>query len=137
MFGVCSSNALHARPLLNFRQTITPPCGSAEGNGRGLVTHDPHDFLEHTSLYTFSKFGGRSSHAVRVVIFFVVHDGCLCVLVVFVSPSLSHSSQLKARVQMMMEYCERVSDECSSGVMRAWHVAQSIPSVCSMCAVYC
>ena len=24
--------------------------------------------------------------------------------------------------------------ECSSGVMRAWHVAQSIPDVCSMCA---
>ena len=54
-----------------------------------------------------------------------------------VSPSLSHSSQLKAVDQEDIEYCEQVSDECSSGVMRAWHVAQSIPSVCSMCAGDC
>ena len=49
-----------------------------------------------------------------------------------VSPSLSHSSQLKAVYQI--KHNEQVSDECSSGVMRAWHVAQSIPDVCSMCA---
>ena len=53
-----------------------------------------------------------------------------------VSPSLSHSSQEKALCQRGIEVwdCEQVSDECSSGVMRAWHVAQSIPDVCSMCA---
>ena len=54
-----------------------------------------------------------------------------------VSPSLSHSSQRKAGSQRVIEYYEQVSDECSSGVMRAWHVAQSIPSVCSMCAGHC
>ena len=51
-----------------------------------------------------------------------------------VSPSLSHSSQDKADYQEGIEDYEQVSDECSSGVMRAWHVAQSIPDVCSMCA---
>ena len=51
-----------------------------------------------------------------------------------VSPSLSHSSQEKAEYQRNIKYREQVSDECSSGVMRAWHVAQSIPDVCSMCA---
>ena len=51
-----------------------------------------------------------------------------------VSPSLSHSSQRKAECQWLIEYNEQVSDECSSGVMRVWHVAQSIPDVCSMCA---
>ena len=51
-----------------------------------------------------------------------------------VSPSLSHSSQIKALDQREIEVREQVSDECSSGVMRAWHVAQSIPDVCSMCA---
>ena len=54
-----------------------------------------------------------------------------------VSPSLSHSSQEKANYQRMIEIYEQVSDECSSGVMRAWHVAQSIPSVYSMCAEDC
>ena len=54
-----------------------------------------------------------------------------------VSPSLSHSSQYKAVNQGWIEDLEQVSDECSSGVMRAWHVAQSIPSVCSMCAGDC
>ena len=54
-----------------------------------------------------------------------------------VSPSLSHSSQYKAEYQDWIEDNEQVSDECSSGVMRAWHVAQSIPSVCSMCAEDC
>ena len=51
-----------------------------------------------------------------------------------VSPSLSHSSQVKASYQSYIEDWEQVSDECSSGMMRAWHVAQSIPDVCSMCA---
>ena len=46
-----------------------------------------------------------------------------------VSPSLSHSSQVKATYQREIKYYEQVSDECSSGVMRAWHVAQSIPDV--------
>ena len=54
-----------------------------------------------------------------------------------VSPSLSHSSQWKAGSQGYIEDWEQVSDECSSGVMRAWHVAQSIPSVYSMCAEDC
>ena len=54
-----------------------------------------------------------------------------------VSPSLSHSSQRKAYDQDWIEAYEQVSDECNSGVMRAWHVAQSIPSVCSMCAEDC
>ena len=54
-----------------------------------------------------------------------------------VSPSLSHSSQYKAWDQWEIEDYEQVSDECSSGVMRAWHVAQSIPGVCSMCAGDC
>ena len=54
-----------------------------------------------------------------------------------VSPSLSHSSQGKAWRQGRIKVYEQVSDECSSGVMRAWHVAQSIPGVCSMCAGDC
>ena len=41
---------------------------------------------------------------------------------------------MKAYRQRVIELWEQVSDECSSGVMRAWHVAQSIPDVCSMCA---
>ena len=54
-----------------------------------------------------------------------------------VSPSLSHSSQWKAHYQWGIKDWEQVSDECSSGVMRAWHVAQSIPGVYSMCAGDC
>ena len=53
------------------------------------MTHGSHDLIEHDVLYRFSKFGGRSLHAVGVVIFFVVHDGCLCVLVVWLSHLLS------------------------------------------------
>ena len=53
------------------------------------MTHGPLDLIEHDLLYTFSMFGSRSSHAVRVVVFFVVHDGCLCVLVVWLSHLLS------------------------------------------------
>ena len=64
------------------------------------MTHGPHDLIEHDVLYRFSKFGGRSSHAVGVVIFFVVHDGCLCVLVVWLSHLLSltpHSGRQSIR----------------------------------------
>ena len=47
------------------------------------------------------------------------------------SPSLSPSSQEKAEWQGEIEYWERVSAECSSGVVR---VVQSIPGVWSLCA---
>ena len=43
------------------------------------MTHGPHDLIEHDVLYRFSKFGGRSSHAVGVVIFFL-----WCMMAVFV-----------------------------------------------------
>ena len=49
------------------------------------------------------------------------------------SPSLSHSSQDKARRQMGIQHYQWVSDECGSGVVRV--EAQSIPGVCSLCAV--
>ena len=61
MFGIYNLNALH--PFLT-------PLKCAEGNGHGLFTHGPLDLIEHDSLYKFSKFGGRSSHAVHVMIFF-------------------------------------------------------------------
>ena len=51
------------------------------------------------------------------------------------SPSLSHSSQDKARWQELIEDNQRVSDECGSGVVRVVQEAQSIPGVCSLCAV--
>ena len=51
------------------------------------------------------------------------------------SPSLSHSSQDKAEKQGMIEWCQEVSDECGSGVVRVVQEAQSIPGVCSLCAV--
>ena len=51
------------------------------------------------------------------------------------SPSLSHSSQEKAGRQELIEFNQRVSDECGSGVMRVVQEAQSIPCVpCSLCA---
>ena len=50
------------------------------------------------------------------------------------SPSLSHSSQDKARWQGRIETSQRVSDECGSGVVRVVQEAQSIPGVCSLCA---
>ena len=53
-----------------------------------------------------------------------------------VSPSLSHSSQEKAGWQKVIEFNQRVSDECSSGVVRVVQEAQSIPGVCSLCAGY-
>ena len=51
------------------------------------------------------------------------------------SPSLSHSSQDKAGKQRMIQYHQGVSDECGSGVVRVVQEAQSIPGVCSLCAV--
>ena len=50
------------------------------------------------------------------------------------SPSLSHSSQDKAKWQGFIESYQRVSDECGSGVVRVVQEAQSIPGVCSLCA---
>ena len=50
------------------------------------------------------------------------------------SPSLSHSSQDKAREQRAIEWWQGVSDECGSGVVRVVQEAQSIPGVCSLCA---
>ena len=51
------------------------------------------------------------------------------------SPSLSHSSQDKTGKQWRIQQCQRVSDECGSGVVRVVQEAQSIPGVCSLCAV--
>ena len=51
------------------------------------------------------------------------------------SPSLSHSSQDKAAWQRGIEANQGVSDECGSGVVRVVQEAQSIPGVCSLCAV--
>ena len=51
------------------------------------------------------------------------------------SPSLSHSSQDKAWRQREIQHCQGVSDECGSGVVRVVQEAQSIPGVCSLCAV--
>ena len=51
------------------------------------------------------------------------------------SPSLSHSSQDKAEKQGMIQVDQMVSDECGSGVVRVVQEAQSIPGVCSLCAV--
>ena len=58
----------------------------------------------------------------------------MCWLYGYLTFPLSHSSQVKTWYQREIEGYEQVSDECSSGVMRAWHVAQSIPDVCSMSA---
>ena len=52
------------------------------------------------------------------------------------SPSLSHSSQNKRGRQGWIRDCQRVSDECGSGVVRVVQEAQSIPGVCSLCAGY-
>ena len=56
------------------------------------------------------------------------------VCVMAASPSLSHSSQEKAARQGMIEYWEKVSVECSSGVVR---VVCCIPGVCCLCAGDC
>ena len=50
------------------------------------------------------------------------------------SPSLSHSSQGKAKEQGEIQDDQEVSDECGSGVVRVVQEAQSIPGVCSLCA---
>ena len=52
------------------------------------------------------------------------------------SPSLSHSSQVKARRQGEIRVWQEVSDKCGSGVVRVVQEAQSIPGVCSLCAAY-
>ena len=44
------------------------------------------------------------------------------------------SSQDRSAYQDVIENHERVSDECSSGVVRVVQEAQSIPGVCSLCA---
>ena len=49
------------------------------------------------------------------------------------SPSLSHSSQVKAMWQRQIEINQEVSDECGSGVVRVVQEAQSIPGVCVLC----
>ena len=63
---------------------------------------------------------------------------CVCkmaaVNVCVVSSSLSLLTG-KARAQWLIEDYQRVSDECSSGVVRVVHEAHSIPGVCSLCAV--
>ena len=50
-------------------------------------------------------------------------------------PHLSHSSQDKAERQGVIRRWQEVSDECGSGVVRVVQEAQSIPGVCSLCAV--
>ena len=62
---------------------------------------------------------------------------CVCkmaaVNVCVVSSSLSLLTG-QGRAQGLIEYYQRVSDECSSGVVRVVHEAHSIPGVCSLCA---
>ena len=72
MLDPCS---IFSKPFLTYKS----PLKCAEGSGRGLLNHRPLDLIEHDSLYKFSKFGGRSSHAVRVVILFL-----WCMMAVFV-----------------------------------------------------
>ena len=52
-----------------------------------------------------------------------------------VSPSLSHFSQEKESSQEDIEYCQKVSDECSSGVVRWCMRPRPLPGVCYLCAV--
>ena len=51
-----------------------------------------------------------------------------------VSPSLSHFSQEKKSSQRYIEYCQKVSDECSSGVVRWCMRPRPLPGVCYLCA---
>ena len=51
-----------------------------------------------------------------------------------VSPSLSHFSQEKKRSQWYIEACQKVSDECSSGVVRWCMRPRPLPGVCYLCA---
>ena len=52
-----------------------------------------------------------------------------------VSPSLSHFSQEKESSQVAVENCQKVSDECSSGVVRWCMRPRPLPGVCYLCAV--
>ena len=51
-----------------------------------------------------------------------------------VSPSLSHFSQEKAVSQRRIEDYQKVSDECSSGVVRWCMRPRPLPGVCYLCA---
>ena len=51
-----------------------------------------------------------------------------------VSPSLSHFSQEKESRQENIEYHQKVSDECSSGVVRWCMRPRPLPGVCYLCA---
>ena len=51
-----------------------------------------------------------------------------------VSPSLSHFSQDKEWRQGNIEYRQKVSDECSSGVVRWCMRPRPLPGVCYLCA---
>ena len=52
-----------------------------------------------------------------------------------VSPSLSHFSQKKKSSQRNIEFYQKVSDECSSGVVRWCMRPRPLPGVCYLCAV--
>ena len=52
-----------------------------------------------------------------------------------VSPSLSHFSQEKEFNRRLIEGCQKVSDECSSGVVRWCMRPRPLPCVCYLCAV--
>ena len=51
-----------------------------------------------------------------------------------VSPSLSHFSQEKGWRQEFIESHQKVSDECSSGVVRWCMRPRPLPGVCYLCA---
>ena len=51
-----------------------------------------------------------------------------------VSPSLSHFSQDKEWRQGAIEGYQKVSDECSSGVVRWCMRPRPLPGVCYLCA---
>ena len=51
-----------------------------------------------------------------------------------VSPSLSHFSQLKSMRQRGIGINKKVSDECSSGVVRWCMRPRPLPGVCYLCA---
>ena len=57
-------------------------------------------------------------------------------VVMAVSPSLSHFSQQKELKQEQIELHQKVSDECSSGVVRWCMRPRPLPGVCFLCAVY-
>ena len=51
-----------------------------------------------------------------------------------VSPSLSHLSQDNVLNQWTIEAWQKVSDECSSGVVRWCMRPRPLPGVCYLCA---